>query len=153
MTFFCKILNPHFKFMYKNLQVASLKGCWVQYILTFHRPSAPVKLNTLPGLQLFSATISAARLPISLLWVSAEELPCFFQCLFKIALQLHLQPTDYFCVLFVSIIERIIKTQLKHQQYYKNVKIQAPLSLICTNSFINENSFQHYSAHFHLIAG
>lgn len=92
-----------------------------------------------------------------LLGISAEELSPFCQCLFKIALQLHLQATDYCCALLVSFCfcdkDRIIKTLLKQQQYYKNLKIQAPLSLICTNVFVNENRFQNNSAHLHLIAG
>lgn len=51
----------------------------------------------------------------------------FCRGLFKIALRLHLQPTDYCCVLLVSFCfyhkDRIIKTQLKQQQYYKNLNI------------------------------
>lgn len=48
------------------------------------------------------------------LHISAEEHSSFCQCLFKIVLKLHLQPTDYCCVQFVIFCfyhkYRVLKT-------------------------------------------
>lgn len=133
--------------------MASLEGCWIHFNTPRILCANLTKDSSWP---VFSPLQSKSGFPLSLP-ISAKELSSFCQGLFKIALWLHLQPTDYCCVLLVSFCfyhkDRIIKTQLKQQQYYKNLKIQAPLSLMCTNIFINENRFQNNSAHFHLIAG